>query len=517
MADATNFTYTGTGGFVRNQTHTSTVQFGSTSGGTATNAPNLSLTAGSLTLTITSGSLFKNLNFTGTSCTVNGTANIYGNLTFASGGTYGGFACTFFASSTFTTASKPTSSITINAPGGTVTCVGSISVVSILPLTLTQGSLNLNGNNASAGRFVSNNSNTRSIIFGSSNIELTSTTAGQTILDMANATNFSFTGTGGFTRIQNATASIDFGVTGGTAANAPNLSVTSGSSALSIQNGSFFKNVNFTGSSCTVNNNTYNACGNLTLATGGTYTSLGPIFIASGTFTTNGKQINSFTVNGSGITVSLSGSLSCISAVNLTQGTFSALGNAVTANNFLSDSGLARTLNMGSGSWIITGGGATTSWFASGANLTVDTSTSNIRLNFNGTKAFYGGSKTYNELRINSTGTTSIFDSNTFNNILNTEGGITINFQNGATNIFSNFNINGGLDNLVNIASTTPGSQTTFSKASGAVNVEYLTIQDIAATGGATWNATNSTNLGNNTGWNFAVPSSGSGSFFAFF
>lgn len=56
------------------------------------------------------------------------------------------------------------------------------------------------------------------------------------------------------------------------------------------------------------------------------------------------------------------------------------------------------------------------------------------------------------------------------------------------------------------LQSTLAGTQATLSQASGTVNAAYLDIQDINATGGATWNAfTTSGNVddGNNTGWNF--------------
>lgn len=56
------------------------------------------------------------------------------------------------------------------------------------------------------------------------------------------------------------------------------------------------------------------------------------------------------------------------------------------------------------------------------------------------------------------------------------------------------------------LQSTLAGTQATLSKASGAVDVSYLTIQDINATGGATWNAylyNANVDAGNNTNWNF--------------
>jgi len=58
------------------------------------------------------------------------------------------------------------------------------------------------------------------------------------------------------------------------------------------------------------------------------------------------------------------------------------------------------------------------------------------------------------------------------------------------------------------LASTLSGSQATLSQASGTVNATNLTIKDINATGGATWNAfvTNgNVDAGNNDGWDFFV------------
>ena len=56
------------------------------------------------------------------------------------------------------------------------------------------------------------------------------------------------------------------------------------------------------------------------------------------------------------------------------------------------------------------------------------------------------------------------------------------------------------------LQSTLAGTQATLSQASGTVSVGYLTIKDINATGGATFNAytvNNNVNAGNNLGWDF--------------
>jgi hypothetical protein len=59
------------------------------------------------------------------------------------------------------------------------------------------------------------------------------------------------------------------------------------------------------------------------------------------------------------------------------------------------------------------------------------------------------------------------------------------------------------------LQSTLAGSQATLSQASGTVSTSYLTIKDINATGGATWNSlwsNNNVDAGNNTGWVFGDP-----------
>ena len=62
------------------------------------------------------------------------------------------------------------------------------------------------------------------------------------------------------------------------------------------------------------------------------------------------------------------------------------------------------------------------------------------------------------------------------------------------------------------LKSSTPGVQATLYQSSGIWNSVNTTIQDINATGGATWNAllTNGNiDNGNNTGWNFIAAALG--------
>lgn len=81
----------------------------------------------------------------------------------------------------------------------------------------------------------------------------------------------------------------------------------------------------------------------------------------------------------------------------------------------------------------------------------------------------------------------------------------TVKLKAGATSTVGAFATSG--TNQKYLQSTTAGSQATLSQASGTVTVSYLTIKDIAATGGATWNAYvdyNNVDQGDNTGWDFS-------------
>ncbi len=246
MATATGFTMTTSGGgFTRNMAATATFTFGTT-GGTVSNAPNMSFTAGSSQISITINSWFKNLNFTGnTSSTAgSGTLNIAGDLTLAASGFYGPLIPTFRASGTITSNGATLGgNITINGAGITITLAGALTSGG-LSFNLTQGALDLANNTLTVGTFVSNTSNTRSISFGSGNIVCTNTTPGIAIVSMATATNFTYTGTGGFRRNSTTTSSVVFGTSAGaTASNAPNFTATGGTSAITLT-GSHLKNVN---------------------------------------------------------------------------------------------------------------------------------------------------------------------------------------------------------------------------------------------------------------------------------
>ena len=180
---------------------------------------------------------------------------------------------------------------------------------------------------------------------------------------MANATGFTWTGTGGFTSAMSLTRTFTFGTTGGLASNAPNLSLTSGASIPTITTGSWFKALNFTGTTSTPATTIINV-DTLTLATGGTYTGLAPVFTRTQTWSPQfSKPLNGIGVNGSGITLTLeatqtySGTTTlivndgtlAISTLNLNFNSFSSSG---TGSRSITGTGILNIFN----NWTVTSG-----------------------------------------------------------------------------------------------------------------------------------------------------------------
>lgn len=204
-----------------------------------------------------------------------------------------------------------------------------------------------------------------------------------------------------------------------------------------------------------------------------------------------------------------------VGVLTLTSGTFDAATYNVTANFFVSNSGTTRTLTLGSGTWTLRNTFGTI-WNVTSTNLTLNSGTSTIvfsRTAFSGGsgRTFAGGGLTYYNLTISNDTTnpnvfTDITGSNTFNTFSSTlTAAHLLRFAAFDTNTFTTFNVSGSSGNIISLNSTSTGSRTNLSKASGTVNSSFLSIRDNDATGGATWTANNSTNVSNNIGWIFPV------------
>jgi len=212
-----------------------------------------------------------------------GTPAISGSMSLVSGTVWSGTGTITFNATTTgktitTNGTTINGSITLNGVGGEWSLGSALSTGVTLTTTLTNGSLLLNGYDLTTGIFSSNNSNTRSIAFGSTgacNINLTHTTAATVVLSMATLTGFTYTGPGGFTVADMAnTRTFTVGTTAGaTIDNAPNLTFTTGASVATITTGGWFYlldygTTTFTQAATTLNVNS------ITLSATGTYTAL---------------------------------------------------------------------------------------------------------------------------------------------------------------------------------------------------------------------------------------------------
>jgi hypothetical protein len=260
---------------------------------TEANSISFNISAGTGIVTINLA--VKNLNFTGfTGSLANSTKTIYGNLTFVSGMTVtaGGSATTFAATSGTQTITSATQ--TLDFPitfAGTATyqLVDALTSGATRTMTLTTGTLDLNNNTLTVGAFNSNNTNTRSILFGTGNITLSGSSG--TLWTIITISGFSLTGTptvnltdtgAGTTRTVNHT--------GGIASQAISVYVKAGGSTSTVTVGStnaVFKTIDLTGFSGTFANSSIYMTGDLVVASGVTITPAASSINFIGTTTQN--------------------------------------------------------------------------------------------------------------------------------------------------------------------------------------------------------------------------------------
>jgi hypothetical protein len=506
MATATNFTWTGTGGFTAAANITRTYTFGTT-GGTSTNSPNLSLTgSGTAVQTFTTGSWFNILNFGTTAFTVPATILNLDSLTLSSGGTFTDLSVTTVGTGTLTTNGKTISALTVNCPSGTTTLAGALTTLATAITTLTNGTLDLGGFTLTTGTFSSSNTNTRSISFGSNNIVLATTTAAATNISMADATGFTWTGTGGFTAAADVTRTYTFGTTGGTSTNSPNLSLTgSGTAVQTFTTGGWFRVLNFGTTAFTVPTTTLNI-DTLTLSSGGTFTNFTPVFTRTQTWTSQfSKQLAGIGVNGTGVTLTLDNTqtYTATSQCILTSGTLDLGGYDLTIGTFSSNNSNTRSISFGSNNIVL----ATTT--AAAVNLSMANATG---FTYTGTGGFTaaadvtrtytfgttGGSST-NSLNLSLTGSGTAVQTITSGSWFNTLNFGTTAFTLATTtlNINSITLSSGGTFTSLSITTVGTGTITTNGKTIFALVVNCpsgtTTLAGALTTGDA--NTTNSTTL----------------------
>jgi hypothetical protein len=309
--------------------------------------------------------------------------------------------------------------------------------------------------------------------------------------------------------------------------------------------------------------NTLKIYGSLTLCSGinFNYSGLLSFDATSGTKTiaTAGNAINtSMWFNGIGAEWILQDNLTCNYWIYLNGGTLSTNHKTVNAYALNSTTSSTRVLNMGASVFNLTFNGAI--WQINHSGMTINAGTSKIYgVGFTGGEQYFiGGGFVYNDLSFIGAALGKVIDSNTMNDVYFgadgfIQGGIfnNVDFTADATLFYTNtcnavkiaknatihgsntFNsleltpgytytlaggetqtINnsllatGSCGGLIEIRSGTSGVQTTISKAAGLVELSYLSLKDVAVTGGATFIANSTNDLGNNSGWSTANTSS---------
>lgn len=386
---------------------------------------------------------------------------------------------------------------------------------------LTNGTLDLNGFTFTGITWLSNNTNTRTLAFGTGKIVCTSNSA--TVCSMANVTGLTVTGTpiieytyAGAT----GTRTIAVGSTGGTEARSITHKITAGTDTVAITTGSGVRSLDFTGFAGTLTNTALSIYGSLTLAAGMTATagtSAWTFAATSGTqtITSNGITIDwPVTINGVGTTVAPAANTTIGSTrlLTLTNGTLNLAGFTLSAGTFATASG-TKNITWNGGTLTVVGSGATAFNNAQPTNFTTTAGSGAGTINMSSAsdKTFVGGGSTFNaKLNQGGAGILSITGANTFTGLSNTTQPASILFTAATTTTFSDASawaLAGTSGNLITLGSITAASHT-LSCASGTVDVDFCTISRSTAQGGATWLAsTTNGNVddGNNSGWNFSA------------
>jgi hypothetical protein len=304
----------------------------------------------------------------------------------------------------------PATSNNIILISGTFSLNGFNYTSTVGTFTLTGGTIDLGANTLSALSFSSDNSNVRTINFGTGTIVATRSSAVTSAFNTANATNLSITGTPSVS-ITGSTALIVLHTSGGTAANTFNVLRPSGTS-ITITSGSSVRNLSFTGYTGTWAPGTANTTfyGNVTLVSGMTFTtptsSTWTFRGDSGvqTLTSAGKTLKNITVNNTGTSFQLADTTTLSTgSITLASGTFDVNSQTFTGYTSLAiNTGSSTIINVPSG---LTFTGVTHSSGTFTLDSTATISTTGAYTLTSGTLAL--GSNTLTALTFSSSGTSS--------------------------------------------------------------------------------------------------------------
>lgn len=192
--------------------------------------------------------------------------------------------------------------------------------------------------------------------------------------------------------------------------------------------------------------------------------------------------------------------LAVSNSINLSNGSFITNNKEVSAKNFNSTTINTRSLDLGSSKFTIKDG----QWNPSETtNFTFEKGTSEIVIKGTASSNFYGADLDYNNVTFKTTDqlASSLTGTNTYNT-LRFDAGVTVTMEPVVQEAVQILALGTCADN-VTLLSETPGTPATLKQTSGTVEGKFLTLEDNTATGGASFSANLSTNLGNVSGWSF--------------
>jgi len=217
-----------------------------------------------------------------------------------------------------------------------------------------------------------------------------------------------------------------------------------------------------------------------------------------------------------GYSLTLQDDVSTSATFTIFVGSFDSANKNITANTFNSSGTSVRSVTLGTSTVTITGTGTvwnvgtTTNLTFSGASSTIiftDASASSKTFSTGTGAAAYG-----NFIALPGGAGAIVFNSNSKSfNSLSITGPKTVTFNAGTTYTVLSPNFSGSSGSVVTLQSSSAGSPFILSTPSGYVRATYASIKDSTATGGAYFEAVNSTNVSGNTGWNFVTASAGGG------
>ncbi len=232
------------------------------------------------------------------------------------------------------------------------------------------------------------------------------------------------------------------------------------------------------------------------------------------TVTTTGKTLGNLTVNGTGSSYLLTDALTCAN-ITVSVGTLTTGSQTVTTGT-ITVSGATAVMAFGTSTVNLNSTAAVNVLLRSaGGTVSGGAATFNITTASTNTRGFFPVSTALSQATLNytvpnSSGTLS-FSGALDLAALNVSDGVvarTVQFQSAATYTLRAVNIQGVSGALITVKSGTAASAATLTKPSRVVALDYVSIQDITVTGGASWyTGANSVNVSGNTGWLWSAPS----------